>query len=133
MATEGVPVTQLMTPDVITVTPDTTVTDAVEILLEESMGSLVVVDDDQVVGVVTSTDLLEAVGGDTQGEETVRGYMTDQVITAGSTDSVQVAAANMITNDIQHLPVADTDGGVVGMVSTTDVTAFTVSQIRTGE
>ncbi len=133
MATEGVPVTQLMTPDIVTVTPDTTVTDAVEILLEEGIGSLVIIDDDHLAGVVTSTDLLEAVDGDTQNEETVQEYMTDQVITAGSTDSIQVAAANMITNDIQHLPVADTDGGVVGMLSTTDVTAFTVSQIRTGE
>jgi CBS domain-containing protein len=122
-----------MTPDVVTVSPDATVTDAVEILLEEGVGSLVVIDDDQLAGVVTSTDLLEAVDSDTANGETVREYMTDQVITAGPTDSIQVAAANMITNDIQHLPVADADGGVVGMLSTTDVTAFTVSQIRTGE
>jgi CBS domain-containing protein len=122
-----------MTPDVVTVSPDATVTDAVEILLEEGVGSLVVIDDDQLAGVVTSTDLLEAVDSDAANGETVREYMTDQVITAGPTDSIQVAAANMITNDIQHLPVADADGGVVGMLSTTDVTAFTVSQIRTGE
>lgn len=133
MVTEGVPVTQLMTPDIVTVSPDTTATNAVEMLLEEGIGSLVVVDGDQLIGVVTSTDFLKAINSDLRDEKTVEGYMTDHVITAESTDSVQVAAAKMITNDIQHLPVTDADEGVVGVLSMTDITGFTVSQIRTGE
>ena len=131
METEGVPAAQLMTSEIVTVTPDTPVTEAVDVLLDEGIGSLVVLDEDgNLVGVVTSTDFLEIVGEADLGREvTVDEYMTEQVVTADPQDSIRVVAAKMITNDIQHLPVEDTTDGVVGVLSTTDVTAYSVSHV----
>jgi CBS domain-containing protein len=131
METENVPAAQLMTSEVVSVTPDTPVTEAVDALLGEGIGSLVVLDEDgNLVGVVTSTDFLEIIGeNDLGGEATVDQYMTEEVVTAGPQDSIRVVAARMITNDIKHLPVEDPQDGVVGMLSTTDVTAYSVSHV----
>lgn len=129
MDREGVPTEQLMSQDMITVTPDAHIEEAVDILLNEDIGSLVVVDDtDELVGVITSNDFLHVVSeGNSNDDATVSEYMSDQVVTAKPEDSIQTAAARMITNGISHLPVEDEEG-VVGMLSTTDVTAYSVSR-----
>jgi len=132
MEGEGVPTAELMTDGVITVTADTAVEEAVEMLLAEDIGSLVVVDEDhRLAGVVTSNDFLEVIsGGDVDGGATVERYMTDRVITVRPDETIQDAAARMITNGISHLPVEDADGEIVGMLSTTDITAYSVSNVR---
>lgn len=130
MEQEGVPTAQLMTADIITVTPDTAVEEAAATLLEENIGSLVVVDtDDQLAGVVTSNDFLEVIErGDGDDGATVEQYMTERVVTISPRDSIQTAAARMITNGISHLPVEDPDDGITGMITTTDITAYCVSR-----
>jgi CBS domain-containing protein len=49
--------------------------------------------------------------------------MSESVVTVGTGDSIRDAAAKMISDDIEHLPVVDEDGTVAGMLSTTDLTA----------
>jgi len=129
MAREGVPTEQLMTKDIVTVTPETDVEEAVDILLEKNIGSLGVVDDDgSLAGVITSNDFLRIVSeGDFDNDATIEKFMTDEVVTIRPEDSIQIAAARMITNGISHLPVED-DEEVVGMLSTTDITAYSVSR-----
>ena len=130
MDRQGVPTEQLMTPEIITVTPDTHVEEAVNILIEQNIGSLVVLDeDDQIAGVITSNDFLNVVSdGENIPDATVADFMTDEVITIDPEDSIQTAAARMITNGISHLPVEDKEEGLVGMLSTTDITAYSVSR-----
>ncbi len=53
-------VTGAMTDDAITVTPDTAIEDAAEILLTRKIGALPVVDGSKLVGIITTTDLLNA-------------------------------------------------------------------------
>jgi acetoin utilization protein AcuB len=53
-------VTGAMTDDPITVTPETTMEEAAEIMLERKIGGLPVVDKEQLVGIITTTDLLGA-------------------------------------------------------------------------
>jgi acetoin utilization protein AcuB len=53
-------VTGAMTENPITVTPDTTMEEAAEIMLERKIGGLPVVDKDRLVGIITTTDLLGA-------------------------------------------------------------------------
>ena len=129
MDREGVPTRQLMTPDIVTVTPDTSIDEAVSILIDNDIGSLVVVDDDNTLaGVITSNDFLNVVADGAHATDgSVEDFMTDQVVTIHPEDDIQTAAARMITNSISHLPVED-DDGVIGMLSTTDITAYSVSR-----
>lgn len=130
MDKEGVPTEELMTKDIVTVTPETHVEKAVDILLEKNIGSLGVIDDDgSLVGVITSNDFLHVVSdGNFDNDATIEKFMTEDVITIKPDDSIKTAAARMITNGISHLPVQD-DEEIIGMLSTTDITAYSVSRV----
>ena len=117
-------VERLMTTDLETVSPDEEISGAATTLLEQQAGSLVVLDaENQVSGILTCTDLAELVANSTTpAEATVSDYMTTGVVTISPEQSLQDAAAEMITNGIQHLPVTDSDDEMIGMLSTTDIT-----------
>ena len=117
---------RLMSSDVVTVLAETSVETAAGILLDEQIGSVVVVDEDgHLRGILTSTDFVRIVSEKQPKDNTaVAEYMTDEVVTVSVQDSVQDAADRMITYNIHHLPVIDTDETVIGMLSTTDITAY---------
>ena len=117
---------RLMSSGVVTVTPDTRVEDAAELLLEEGIGSLIVVDgDNQLAGILTSTDFVRIVrDSEPKAETTVERYMTEGVVTAEAGEPIREAADRLITYGIHHLPVVDEEEGVIGMLSTTDLAAY---------
>jgi CBS domain-containing protein len=119
-------VARLMSSGTITVSPDTLVEDAAKKLLDKQIGSLVVVDGtNQLKGILTSTDFVRIVrDSKPKAKTTVERYMTDQVVTVEAQDSIRDAADKMITYNIHHLPVVDDEEGVIGMLSTTDLTAY---------
>lgn len=125
MDAESVPVEKLMSTDLLTVTPDTDIERAAEMLLDESVGSLIVVDDEaRLAGVLTSTDFVESVLTNRPPDAaSVADYMTADVVTLPSTATLHDAAVKMIRADIQHLPVTESGDDVVGMLSATDLTA----------
>ena len=123
---EDIFVGRVMSSGIISVTADTLVEEAAEILLDENIGSLVIVDEDnQLEGIVTSTDFVRIVrDSEPKAETTVGKHMTDRVVTVTAQESIRDAADKIITYDIHHLPVVDDDEGVIGMLSTTDLTAY---------
>ena len=123
---EDIFVARLMSSGVVSVTPDTLVEDAAETLMDKQIGSLVVVDEDNhLEGILTSTDFVRIVAkSQPKAETTVERYMTDRVVTVEAQDSIRDAADKMITYNIHHLPVVDETEGVIGMLSTTDLTAY---------
>lgn len=125
-------VARLMSTDIHTVTPDTLVEDAAYVMLENDVSSVMVVDEtNALLGIVTSTDFVEIVAEQKPKDQTpVRKYMSTNVVTTGPQEPVQVAADRMLEDGFHHLPVVDDTEGVIGMVSTTDLTAY-VSQLQT--
>jgi len=124
-------VARLMTSPVQTVTEDTLVEDAATEMLADGIGSLVVVDGDgRLAGILTSTDFVRIVAERKPKDETpVAEYMTTDVLTAAAQDPVQDVADRMIERGIHHMPVVDDDGGVIGIITTTDLTAY-VSRVQ---
>lgn len=123
---EDIFVGRLMSTGVETVSPDTFVEDAAKRLLEKNIGSLVVVDEDNgLEGILTSTDFVRVVAhGDAADTTRVRDHMSTEVVTVSAQDSIRDAADRIVTYDVHHMPVVDPDAGVVGMLSTTDLTAY---------
>jgi CBS domain-containing protein len=117
---------RLMSSDVVTVTADTPVEDAAETLLTENIGSVVVTDKDGLLrGILTSTDFVQIVAEQQPKDTTaVEEYMTTEVVPVSAQDSIRDAADRLITYDIHHLPVVDKEDHVIGMLSTTDLTAY---------
>jgi CBS domain-containing protein len=123
---EGAPVTDLMSTNIRTVTPETSITEAAETLVAEGIGSLIVADEaNQPVGMFTTTDLARAVSaGNPPTETRVEEYMTEDFFTLNAQNGVRDAAAKMIGHGVHHLPVVDEDGAVLGMISTMDITSY---------
>lgn len=118
-------VASLMTTDVKTVTPETLVEAAADLMLDHAIGSVVVVDDDgELRGILTRTDFVAIVSGQEPKDQTpVSEYMTTDVLTAKGGDSIRDVADRMIEAGIHHMPVLD-DGEVIGMITTSDLTAY---------
>ena len=125
MASNDVAVERVMTTGLVSVTPDTPVEEAGHLLLEHDIGSLLVANQDGgLAGIMTSTDFVDVVTRDRSTDDhTVEQYMTTGVVTVKPSDSISDAAARMLDDDVQHLPVEADDGNVAGLVSTTDLTA----------
>jgi len=114
-----------MSSPVETVAPETPVQQAATVLLDRDIGSVVVVDDDNgLVGILTTTDFVRITADDTATEATVADYMTTDVVTATANGSIVDVAETMVDNGFHHLPVVDDEVGVIGMVTTTDLTAY---------
>ncbi|KPN31538.1 inosine-5'-monophosphate dehydrogenase [Halolamina pelagica] len=124
-------VASLMTNDVKTVTPETLVETAADLMLDHEIGSVVVVDDDGALrGILTRTDFVAIVSGQKPKDQTpVSEYMTTDVQTAKGGDSIREVADRMIDAGIHHMPVVD-DGEAIGMITTSDLTAY-LSTVQT--
>ena len=57
---QHIPVANVMTLDVITTSPDTPIADAARLMIERKIGGLPVVEQERLVGILTTSDLLEA-------------------------------------------------------------------------
>lgn len=125
-------VAQLMTTELQTVTTDTYVEEAAELMLEKDIGSVIVVDDEGgLAGILTTTDFVDIVANQHPKDQTfVTEYMTTEVVTANGGESIRDAADRMITYGIHHLPVVDEGEGVIGIVTTTDLAAY-LSHVQT--
>ncbi|WP_096394122.1 cyclic nucleotide-binding/CBS domain-containing protein [Halorubrum trapanicum] len=125
---EDVFVARLMSTDLHTVTPDTLVEDAAAVLLENDISSVLVVDDDgDLVGILTSTDFVDIVAkSQPKAETTVERYMTRDPITAGAQDDVAAVAATMLERGFHHVPVVDGETPI-GIITTSDFAAYVSS------
>ncbi|WP_436924852.1 CBS domain-containing protein [Halosimplex amylolyticum] len=125
-------VARLMSSGIQTVRPDTLVEDAADQMLTHEIGSLVVVDEDnQLLGILTTTDFVDIVAkSKPKAETTVERYMTTDVITTTAQASIVDVADTMIEHGIHHVPVVDDEEGVIGMITTTDLTGY-ISTVQT--
>ena len=108
--------------EVVTVPPSFPVEDAIGLLVKHNIGSVVVVENKTVLGILTERDILRlASKGCGQMERMkVEEVMTRDVIVGVPDDSLDYVIGVMTRNRIRHLPVVD-DGWMQGIVSIGDV------------
>ena len=113
-------VKEIMTPTLSTISSDAPLSEAARTMRDEDIGSLLV--SGGRTGIVTSTDVLEAVAdGQDPEATTVEALMTAPVESVDVGLRLSEAAAMMTNFGINHLPVRDSDGDYVGIVSSTDI------------
>lgn len=119
------PVERLMSTDLLTVESDASAALAAQRMLDDGKSSVLVVDeDDQLSGLITATDFVRLVRQNDPNDETpVSAFMTRDVVTVGPDDTIEELAAPT-AHGYTHLPVIDERGGLIGMISTTDLTAY---------
>lgn len=108
--------------DVVTIAPDRSVLEAMHLLVHHNIGAVVVVADDEILGILSERDVLRLGAEDPDRLRTaeVSEAMTTDLVVAVPEDPIQYAAAIMTKNRIRHLPIME-DGELRGIVSIGDV------------
>ena len=117
-------VRDVMTEAAVTDSATDTLRSAAERMWREQTGSLLVMDDGRLAGIITERDLLRAVAlGADLATATVDEAMTTEVFTVSPDMPLRDAAREMAVRWIRHLPVVD-GGQVLGVISMRDVTGI---------
>lgn len=123
-------VVDLMTTDVIAVSPDTATRDAARLMFRNRVSGLPVVDPmDHLLGIITEADFLRLEVAREEGSvdgsyERVGDVMTPDVITVDPDVSLVDAAKLMCDRDVKRLPVIDGAARLVGIISRSDIVAL---------
>ncbi len=115
-------VKEIMIEGVNTIGEDETLEEALKKSTEEGEGgSLIVEKNGEVVGIVTTWDILEAIGNKNKLNNTkVNDAMETHLITVHTDTPIEEAAKEMVDHGIWRLPVEEA-GQIVGIVSATDI------------
>lgn len=123
-------VSDVMTKASISESPDESLKSAAARMWGQQTGSLLVMEGDQLIGIVTERDVMKAVARGLILDETpVSKLMTADVLTVTPDTSLHEAARHMASRWIRHLPVVDGDT-VVGMVSQRDLVGILAALVR---
>jgi predicted transcriptional regulator len=111
----------IMTSNVVTVSANSTVKEAIEILLEEKISGLPVIDDyGRLIGIVTEFALLAIAYDEGVRQEKVLKHMTTDLIMVEPEDSIRTVADMCIMHRVRRLPVVK-QGHLVGLIARRDV------------
>ena len=109
--------------DVYSISADGTLKDMVKEMLNRSIGSLLVLNDDgSIAGIITKRDFLHNVGKNADSWESIRigDVMIKKVLTATVDETLDVVMSRMTKQRVRHMPVVDSDK-VVGVLSIGDI------------
>ncbi len=111
-----------MTEATVTETASDSLRSAAERMWHQQTGSLLIIDEERLAGIITERDVLRAVAlGADLVRSTVDEAMTTEVFTVPPDMPLHEAAREMATRWIRHLPVVE-GGKLLGVVSMRDVT-----------
>jgi len=119
-------VSDVMTRDVRTVSPDQTAQEAAAFMLSEDAGSMPVSENDRLIGMITDRDI--AVRGVAKGcgpDTPIRDLMSNDVVCAKIDDDVADVASRMSEAQVRRLPVVDENEKLCGIVSLGDLSRET--------
>ncbi len=111
-----------MTGAALTDSPDDTLAEASAKMWQQQTGSLLVMEAENLIGIVTERDVLKTVAeGHEPKSVSVRDVMTPDPVTIGSDTTLNDAAKIMFDKWFRHLPVVSDDGKVLGIISLRDL------------
>lgn len=119
----GTKVRDVMTARPRCVAPETPLSEAAQLMESEDVGSLPVLDGEQLAGMVTDRDIViraVAKGKDPRGMP-VREVSTRDVVAVGSEEDLSEALRLMASHQVRRLPVVDDGNRLVGVLSQADV------------
>ena len=118
------PIQDLAREDVISASPDESVHELAKQMREETVGSIVITDDDEPVGIVTDRDLATRVlaEGEDPDDHTAEDVMTEDLCMAEPETGFYQAAEMMSENGVRRLPVCNDDDELVGIITADDLT-----------
>ncbi len=116
--------------DVWSINPDATTFEAIKLMADMNVGSLLVIDNSQIVGIVSERDYARKIALYDRSSKTtpVKEIMTSPVVTVRPNQNLQECMALMTDKRIRHLPVVDENGELMGIISIGDVVKAVISE-----
>jgi CBS domain-containing protein len=116
-------------PDVILAGPDSTVMDAARLMAEANVGSVLVQDGENVVGIFTERDLLRRVvaAGKDPGATALGEVMSKPVRSCSLSEPIRSCAEKLTGEHIRHMVVIE-DGALIGLIGLRDVMAAEIRE-----
>jgi CBS domain-containing protein len=112
---------RVMTSPVRTMESNGTVAAAANIMVQHDFGSIVVVEGEKPVGIITERDITkQVIKGEGVLKETVKNVMTKALVTAPPNMPVQEAFELMLMNKVRRLPIVESNN-IVGIVTVKDL------------
>jgi len=114
--------------EVISITPEASVFDAIKLMADRAVGSLLVMQGEELIGIVTERDYARKVILLGRSSETTRveKIMSTEIIAASVEQTVQECMTLMTEKRIRHLPVVAGDR-VIGLISIGDLVQAIIS------
>lgn len=116
---------------IISVKPDDHVADAVKVLSDKRIGTVIVsADGASLDGILSERDVIREMGarGTACLDEKVSSMMTSKLVTCAPTDTADSILENMTKGRFRHMPVVE-DGTLIGLVSIGDVVKARLSEL----
>lgn len=119
---QSVTLQDILQEDVVTAEPDTPLPTIAAEMKTEDVGAVVIVEDDEPLGIVTDRKIALALGEmENLDEKTARDIMSDDMVAGPDNMSVYDAIKQLSDENIRRLPVIDEDGELVGIVTLDDI------------
>jgi CBS domain-containing protein len=111
--------------EVLKIDASATVFDAIKKIVDANVGSILVTEGEEIVGIMTERDYLRkiAIHGRTSHDTLVGEIMSSPLVYVTPETTVEESMAIMTDRRIRHLPVVENDG-VVGIISIGDLVKF---------
>jgi CBS domain-containing protein len=119
-------IAERMSRRLLTIEPSATLGDAAKRMVERNVGSIVVLEGERVVGILTERDIMRAFAADTELSAPLRQWMTHSPETCEPHESMEHAMTLMLHGGFRHLPIVEGDR-LVGILSLRDVVGATSS------
>ncbi|ELY82638.1 CBS domain-containing protein [Natrinema gari] len=109
---------------VVTTSPDSRLEEITATLESENIGSIVVTEDDEPVGMITDRDAALAIHDyDDVGSVSVEDVMTERPVTVHEDDDPVAVSEAIRDNNVRRFPVVDDDGELAGIATLDDLVA----------
>lgn len=134
---QRVPVSQIMSKELITLTPKDSLYDAEKLFKQYHIRHLPIVEDKKLVGVISYSDLLKISYADVNEEDDIETVVYDMYsipqlmakspVTVSSDTNIKDVTETLANHTFHSIPVVD-DGELVGIVTTTDLLKYFIDQ-----
>lgn len=129
------PISSVMVTEVVTLPQESSVLDAVKLMLGRDIGCIVVCQGKYVMGILTESDVLRRVVAKSQDPRKVKmsDAMSFNPISTAADTTIGEAAERMVANNVKRLVVAREGGELVGLVAMTDIIRWLAKQKQLSE
>jgi CBS domain-containing protein len=103
----------------IAISPEISVLDAAKMLSDKNIGSLIVIEDNKILGIITENDIVKNVSNLAKSVEQI---MSKNLVTVSEDETLNQAAKLMRKHRIKRIPVIK-DKALVGIITATDLIA----------